>query len=624
MRHTRKGLLLLAAVLLCVFCASACAEGVTSIDYITMSDSTRVGEPIHASVHATDALAYNFWLFDDQGVIVQEKTNTTDTSWSFTVNRPGAYLLRIYATNFVTYAVADTAWFNVEGDMVEVSGVRVSGDYVTGASLTATASVSHALAYNYWLFNDQGVIVDEHTNTTDTSWTFSISKPGIYLMRVYATNFVTDAHADSEWFAIMPDTPEGAPVTVGSVDLPTTNFLVGDTLSVNAFVGGGTGLYAYNYWVFNSSGAIVMEKTNTLDPYASFVLKEPGVYLLRLYATDFETDDYADSAWFSVSAVEGIGGELPASYFKYYTRNREVTIYGYTGPTNVDLVIPSTIGGYPVTTISDAAFAYRNDITGRLVIPSSVTTIGEGAFGYCSGLTGNLIIPDSVTSIGASAFIQCSGLSGTLSLPRNLKSIEGFTFYQCSGLTGVLNIPTSVAYIADAAFSNTGFTGSLRIPGNVKTVASFAFEGCSKLNGSLTIDSGVTAIQTQAFNQCSGLTGNLIIPDTVTDLGNNAFANCSSLSGGLYLSKGLTSLKNYTFYNCVGLTGDLTIPEGVTTIGDTVFANCGFNGRLSLPASLTSMGVTVFFGNEFSSCYAPAGSYAAQWLTSNGYTVSAE
>ena len=253
-------------------------------------------------MNAENAFAYNYWLFNEQGVIVQEKTNTTDTSWTFTVTEPGIYLLRTYATNFESEDWTDTAWFAVTAPStpaVTVSSVTVSGDYKAGASLTGTASIENGFAFNYWLFNDQGVIVAEHTNTTDTAWNFSVATPGLYLLRVYATDFLTEDWNDSEWFYITQAAPEN-PVVVSSASLSEANIHVGDTMTVIPSVSGGSGLYAYNYWVFNANGVIVKEKTNTLDSSASFTFTEPGVYLIRVYATDFESEDYTDSLWFSV------------------------------------------------------------------------------------------------------------------------------------------------------------------------------------------------------------------------------------------------------------------------------------------------------------------------------------
>ena len=81
----------------------------------------------------------------------------------------------------------------------------------------------------------------------------------------------------------------------------------------------------------------------------------------------------------------------------------------------MSIVIPSRLGGIPVTSIGD--FAFADAMTDRfkltsVTIPNSVMTIGEGAFAW-NNLTG-VIIPDSVTFIGSGAFFYNNLTSITL------------------------------------------------------------------------------------------------------------------------------------------------------------------------------------------------------------------
>ena len=212
------------------------------------------------------------------------------------------------------------------------------------------------------------------------------------------------------------------------------------------------------------------------------------------------------------------------------------------------LVIPSTLGGYPVTRIGMYAFQGCSGLTGDLVIPEGVTTIEDCAFTYCSGLTGNLVIPEGVRTIGHYAFSGCRGLTGNLVIPESMTSIGEWAFNGCSGLTGNLVIPKGVATIEESAF-----------------------DGCSGLTGNLVIPEGVRTIGNYAFNCCRGLTGNLVIPEGVTTIGDWAFNGCRGLTGNLVIPEGVRTIGYYAFSGCSGLTGNLVIPEGVTTIGESAF-----------------------------------------------------
>ena len=94
---------------------------------------------------------------------------------------------------------------------------------------------------------------------------------------------------------------------------------------------------------------------------------------------------------------------------EFIIKNGEVTITKCKDKNVTEVVIPSKIDGYPVTSIGEYAFCDCTGLT-SVTIPNSVTTICRKAFYGCSGLT-SITIPRSVIRIAPLAFRWCSKLS---------------------------------------------------------------------------------------------------------------------------------------------------------------------------------------------------------------------
>ena len=120
----------------------------------------------------------------------------------------------------------------------------------------------------------------------------------------------------------------------------------------------------------------------------------------------------------------------------YTLANNLVTVTGYTG-TGGAVIMPTTLGGYPVTAIGSSAFYNKTTLT-SIIIPEGVTSIGNSVFAGCTSLT-SIIIPDSVTSIGTAAFSQCVSLTGA-SIGKSVTTIGGSAFVGCAKLASV-NLP---------------------------------------------------------------------------------------------------------------------------------------------------------------------------------------
>jgi len=101
-------------------------------------------------------------------------------------------------------------------------------------------------------------------------------------------------------------------------------------------------------------------------------------------------------------------GAVQAQYTYTTNSDNTITITGYTGSGGA-VTIPSTINGYPVTSIGEIAFQSNTNLT-SVTIPNSVTNIGDRAFFFCTNMT-SVTILNSVTSIGEEAFSWCFSLT---------------------------------------------------------------------------------------------------------------------------------------------------------------------------------------------------------------------
>ena len=276
------------------------------------------------------------------------------------------------------------------------------------------------------------------------------------------------------------------------------------------------------------------------------------------------------------------------------------------------IMIPSTLGGYPVTSIGECALFNCTGLT-SVTIPSSVTNIGEYAFCFCSGLT-NVTIPSSVTSIGEHAFYQCPALT-SVTIPNGVTSIGDSAFSYCSALTSV-TISSSVTSIGKHVFYSCRGLTRVTIPDGVTSIGEGAFYSCSSL-ASVTIPSSVTSIGDRAFCDCSSLVEVIYLGNSDDiDFGSHVFEGTpyyasipfefridsnGVLTGflgpcpeSMVIPDSVTSIGEYAFLNCFDLKS-VTIPDSVTSIGGSAFRSCSSLTSVTIPNSVTSIGGWAFY-----------------------------
>ena len=129
-------------------------------------------------------------------------------------------------------------------------------------------------------------------------------------------------------------------------------------------------------------------------------------YLLQIAVLNQSIKNLEDSISASTESNGNHSNDILSSKseFQFSVERGTVIITGYVG-NSIDVTIPSSINGLPVTKIGESAFQNAHITT--ITIPSSVKDIGWFAFSGCTELK-SISIPSSVTSIGYGAFDGCS------------------------------------------------------------------------------------------------------------------------------------------------------------------------------------------------------------------------
>jgi hypothetical protein len=141
------------------------------------------------------------------------------------------------------------------------------------------------------------------------------------------------------------------------------------------------------------------------------------------------------------------------SYFTYKLSNQKAIITGFNPSSSTkQVVIPSLLGGYPVTQIDDYAFYNETTIT-SIDFPASITQIGEYSFYKCTSLV-KVTLPYNLKVLEKGAFASCTSLT-SCAFPANMSKISDYVFNNCTSLTQV-KLPTYCKYLGTNIFSASG------------------------------------------------------------------------------------------------------------------------------------------------------------------------
>lgn len=280
----------------------------------------------------------------------------------------------------------------------------------------------------------------------------------------------------------------------------------------------------------------------------------------------------------------------PASDFDCTAENGEVTITDYIG-TREHVLIPSEIGGFPVTALADKAF-YEKHVT-TVVVPDSVTEIGEACFSGDNYLV-SLTLPDGLAELPPIALESCYSLMD-FELPKGLKTIGAGALQAIFYLTH-LTIPAGVTDIEQMNF--------------------LMMHGLEEVS----VAEGSTSFTYDAEN------GLLMTADKARLL--HCFFHLAPQKE-IILPEGMKTIDPFAFHYDVTVE-KIVLPEGAETIGLLAFGICPKLTEIVIPASVTAIGVmegqagsgsiTSFAQNVL---VTPEGSPAWDWAQKTGVTVKA-
>ena len=363
--------------------------------------------------------------------------------------------------------------------------------------------------------------------------------------------------------------------------------------------------------------------------------------------------------------------------FTYKVSNGQATITGIASSYFGDLIIPATLGGYPVTAIGNTAF-WRCDSLTSVKIPEGVTSIGAFAFSGCKALT-LVSIPASVKEIGEGAFEEVlpttlvapflpSGMPTAklrkLALATSATAIEARAFEGCSTLERV-EIPASVTEIGEGAFRGCAGLKEVVFAEGLKTVGDEAFWGCSAVE-EMVLPASLTTLGKRVFTGCNrvlvakgnrnyksvdgvlfsannewllhfpvyrggeyatpvnvhfigeeAFMGNTVLNSVyladITTLEPRAFKDCSGLHA-CFVTEGLLTIQANAFENATSLRA-FTVPATVSLLQDGAFKNCTSLNLVAFRGMVPELTDTVFSGmNQDQTRSTYPLEYAAIWV----------
>jgi hypothetical protein len=455
---------------------------------------------------------YTFSNWTENGIV-----QSTFSNYSFTL-ATNRNLVANFTVNPITYAV------NTQVSPVNAGSVTGGGTFVTGSSITVTATANSGYTFTNWTQN--GIVL-----STSPIYNFTLVT-NVNLVANFTVNpivFTVDTQVD--------------PTNAGSVTGDGT-FAIGTSVTVVA-----TNYSGYTFANWTENGSVQSESTNytfTLETNRNLVANfttNPGNYVVATLVNPASAGSVAGGGTFVTGSSVTVTATANSGYtFANWTENGSVLSaspsYNFTLTTNCTLVANFTVNPnyYTVATQMNPVGAGSVTGGGTFVAGSSVTVTATANSGY------------TFTNWTQNGIVLSASSSYNFTLATNVNLVANFTVNPVTYTVETQADPTNAGSVTD---------GGTFVAGSTVTVIATNYNGYTFTNWT---ENGIVQSESTNYtftletnrNLVANFTTNPIIYAVATQI---SPANAGSVTGGGSFVAGssvtvtATANSGYTFFS---------------------------------------------------------------------------
>ena len=248
--------------------------------------------------------------------------------------------------------------------------------------------------------------------------------------------------------------------------------------------------------------------------------------------------------------------------FTYTVDNEAATITEVAFSGQTEIVVPETLGGYPVTALAsramtDKTWVLGDDTVASFLIPKTVTSIEYDSFD-CADLERIFVDGDNpVFSSDRFGVLFNKDKTALIKAPSCLPE----TSYA---------VPDGVVSVEEYAFANAIYLQEVLLPDGLESCGRQAFFSMERLR-TIAVPEGITTIDQNSFAYCLALES-VSLPSTLQTILVSAFTECASLKE-VIIPEGVTSIGRYAFESATALER-IVLPASLQTVGRAICGNC--------------------------------------------------